>query len=645
MLNKSKGFPQILTVFDNHSDSSQGYLYSGCIRNALHKILGSEMLFNEFSDECRKKDFLKKFYDQLPVVKWKEQGSAPSCLSIFLLTHFRVHAGKFFYDMISRWLIPGKRLNVALSFVADFKIADFDEKLYTFSEMTIAFEQEHDLEMIRQYLPALMDEIRLGIVSVYHANRILEIKGVSINEKTLLIQERITSLNHRRPAHFDYDIFIQMQHFLVSCRDEFKALRESHHLSRIIYILYFFQKKIRALTELFPQKRHVNFKLRTTRVYFPFGVKSALAVFVGINFLKENEVFDYRHLLNAIQDLISEVVMIEDSYFVNENREERFQTLYMEVAKKDGGDFSSKEIAMLKEALPDRIESQIEHFIRPMFMPRNEEEVMRNILTLSQQLKFVRDLPHVIISFEGQSDSDISFTVIIVRILFPQAAEILEIFEKSRSRFKFVPDRIRKLGIFRKKYIKEAAVFRVKLPNASFLRSDHSVDLYRARQEIVSELQQIFGEVRDYNGGMIAKQTEVFHSLKRLLGKERHNDVLLENFFHSIHPVELRSVIEPKNLEIFFHMLLELIEQRHGPVSSRTEERQIFILIALKDAGLEQEILSAVASLQVSSSQLGILRMQILDTTYLGYIFFCDDQNKRQLFLNTFNLANTVQMK
>ena len=50
-------------------------------------------------------------------------------------------------------------------------------------------------------------------------------------------------------------------------------------------------------------------------------------------------------------------------------------------------------------------------------MPRNEEEVMRNILILSEQLKLVRDLPQIIVSFDEQTDKYVSFTVILLRIL------------------------------------------------------------------------------------------------------------------------------------------------------------------------------------------------------------------------------------
>ena len=68
-------------------------------------------------------------------------------------------------------------------------------------------------------------------------------------------------------------------------------------------------------------------------------------------------------------------------------------------------------------------------------MPRNEEEVMRNIITLSNQLRLSRDLPQVIINFEEQSSKQLSFTVIWLRVLKPADLPIKNHF-KMRFIFK-----------------------------------------------------------------------------------------------------------------------------------------------------------------------------------------------------------------
>ena len=149
-------------------------------------------------------------------------------------------------------------------------------------------------------------------------------------------------------------------------------------------------------------------------------------------------------------------------------------------------------------------------------MPRNEEEVMRNIVILNQQLRYVRDCPQVILSFEGQTERDLIFTLVMMRVLLTKSLPTKKLFDQAKPPLQLQLEKVKKVGVLRKKYAKEAAVCRVRVDSASFLRTDHSVDLYRARQAVISQLQSIFGDIRDYNGGMIAKQLENFFKLREM---------------------------------------------------------------------------------------------------------------------------------
>ena len=95
-----------------------------------------------------------------------------------------------------------------------------------------------EFEEIQRNFPIIETEIGLGIHSEFYAQRILEIKGLSTDDKTALIQGFIAFLVKRFPYHYDTDVFTEMQHVLVTCRDDFKAARKPRHLSRIISIQY-----------------------------------------------------------------------------------------------------------------------------------------------------------------------------------------------------------------------------------------------------------------------------------------------------------------------------------------------------------------------------------------------------------------------
>lgn len=498
-----------------------------------------------------------------------------------------------------------------------------------------------EYEQALRNLPILETEIRLGVSSVYHATKILEIKGLAVDEKTALIQERVAFLLHHKPDDFDSDLFSQMQQFLVAARTNFKSPREVRQMVRLIGYFFLMRKEIKQRVEQLPERRHLKLKIGLTRLHFPFGVKRVLGIFVAMNFLKDNEIFEDSYLLQAVQRFVPTAELVLDSAFVEHRKEDRILTMYLEVMKTDGKEFVAEEIRLLRKELGEELKKRVQQLTRPVFMPRNEEEVMRNIITLGQELRYLRDIPQVIISFDEHTDSDISFTVIMLRILLPHALSLQELFEKNKMKYAFTIDRVKKVGTVWRKYPKEATVFRIRLPLTPFVRSDQSLDLYRARQAVLAEIQGVVGEVRDYNGGMISKQLEVFEKVQKALGAQgKEQELLLENFFHSIFPVEQRNLLDPiyiKNLFIMFSELLLRESAVEGePKIEVCEERNLlYVMIAVEDHALKNKITQAVAALNLPAAILPSVTIQMVGKLYLGYLYFSEIQESRSLFMET----------
>lgn len=197
----------------------------------------------------------------------------------------------------------------------------------------------------------------------------------------------------------------------------------------------------------------------------------------------------------------------------------------------------------------------------------------------------------------------------------------------------------------RKKYPKEALVYRVHLSKEWFLRSDHSIDLYKARHSVVTDLSKILGEFRDFNGGMISKQNELLNNLKDLLGDEvKYDECLLENFFFSVMPVTMRSLLEPEALKTLFLMLLNTIE--HGFSSNYSYRIQqdldfIFILVSIKVSQQKEELHRTLLKFNLHSTELAHMTIKAHDVSYEGYIYRCDEPSKQQQFLHAVQLAMT----
>lgn len=561
-----------------------------------------------------------RFADLLPLISWSDLTRAPCALSVLLLCKYRLNACNFFYDMVSRWLLPQKRVNVELFFASDVRLPHLSDDLLCVAEIVVHLKSAADVEEVRRNSQAIETEIRLGVVSNYHARRILEFKGLSTDGKTAMIQEKIGSLIQSHSKDFDQGIFSQMQHFLVCVRDDFKNLRDYHHISRIISNLHSLRKFIKQNVQVYPSKRHVIFKfLKTKLTHAAQKERPVLGVLAAFNFLREHEVFETSHLISAIQKNLSGIKLVDGSAFVE--REEATQTLYLEIEKQDGSDFSMEEIQLLKVSLPDQTKGHVEQLTRPIFMPRNEEEVLRNIMALSRQIRFVGDMPHIIISFDEQKGGDLCFSVILLRVISENEPNLQELFQNKKSELKYIPDRVRRVGHIRRKYAKEATVFRTILPSGAYLRSDHSVDLYKARSYILSEVVRIVGDVRDYNGGMIYKLNESLKSLKAALSKTA-DPILLEKFFHSIGPIEMRSSLEVEPLKMLFLTLLQAM--KNESLQIREEEARLYVAAPKKKRNFE---------FVAPAHKLVMFNMDVHDTPYVGYLFLSDVKEEREAFL------------
>lgn len=596
-----------------------------------------------------------RFNDMLPIIKTSELINSPCSFSVLILSKYRENACNFFYEMISRWLVFQKRLNVELFFTSDVRLPKLSDDLLTVAEIVVQIKSTYELEEVKRNFKQIETEIRLGIVSHYHARRILEFKGLSSDGKTAMIQEKISSLIQSRSKDFDSGIFSKMQQFLVTCCDEFKKERDYHHISRIISNLYSVHKLLKHNVDVLPSQRHVMVKFLKTRLFSaenPNGGRFVLGILAGITFLREYEIVEKEHLIAAISRFIPNVHIVEGSLFSERPQNNLIQTNYLEIEKSNGEDFSHEEIQTLRVHLPDQIKTHVEQLTHPIFMPRNEEEVLRNIMALSRQLRFVTDIPQVIISFDEQRGSELSFTIILLRAVESENRSVIEQFCQAQTKLKVSCDRVRVIGPLGRKHIKEATVLRAWIGNQDFLRPDHSVDLYQARQSILVELNRVFGEVRDYNGGMIGKQNEVLKELKSSLGRiaEQHL-LLLEKFFFALAPVELRSVIAVDHLKQLFLLLIQSQKNQRNLMKKTTdwlfrqEEKRLSIILPRVSASLKEKIHQAVVNLRLPPYQLLSFVLDMHEFSTMGFLLQSENPQDQKVLYDTImaeNLASRI---
>lgn len=281
-------------------------------------------------------------------------------------------------------------------------------------------------------------------------------------------------------------------------------------------------------------------------------------------------------------------------------------------------------IAQLKQKLSPEGCVRSENVVHPIFMPRNEEELIRNLIVLTSQIKYVRDLPQVSIHYEKQTEVDLTFTVIVARLLKNNAEPLRALLGKSSLKMDI--DDVRTLGYLKQKYPKETAVLRVTLDKRPFFRRDDSLDVLRARQKIGSQLTLCLGEFRDFNGGMILKQEEALAHLREELGKlSQQSEFLLENYFYSLMPGIMQTVHETALLKNHFQLFNKVLgtdlQLQPYQMIEKSVGKFFLCFIAATSPSFKEAILHTIRPLNISSRDLTTSFLQVENRSMMGFIF------------------------
>lgn len=296
----------------------------------------------------------------------------------------------------------------------------------------------------------------------------------------------------------------------------------------------------------------------------------------------------------------------------------------------------------LRQKLPREFAKQAENAIHPLFMPRNEEEMIRNLIVLANQIKYVRDFPQVSIHYEKQTHIDLTFTVIIARLLKGNIDPLRKILEKST--LKMDVDDVRVMGYLKQKYAKEAAILRVTVDKKPFFRPDYSVDLLKARQKIVSELGLCLGEFRDFNGGMILKQDEALEQLRQELDMlSQEEEFLLENYFYSLKPGIMQTVHDSSILKKHYELLGAVLKSdlKLHPYHMEAISMGKFFLcfFAATAPTFKDSVINAIAQLDISSRDLTTSFLEIDHITAMGFILRTESVEVAQVFQSALRVA------
>ena len=609
--------------------------------------LVQKCIFQEFPDYenlFNKTDALKNF----PIIVWSLPKGTPGCIDCTILCVSSKETGieNRLENILQSWLNPGKITQFFSQNSLYFHWDLFFDTSFFIMELKGLIENKNDLDRILSNLPSLTIQLRSALKNTDSLKNFFLQKPLLQELKQAQIHQELVLLLERFPHFFMADLLLEMGRFFALCEKSFFDPRPPRLITKIISFHYLMRPTLTRHLSLYPEKRHIEIRCIRTDLNFYFGSKPVLGLVLGIAPLDNHEFFEESHIEQAVQFLLPHINTIKNSFYSYQKIHDPICTLYVELEKKDGTIFTKEELLILKKGLAQELKRRIEKLVPSVFMTRNEEEVMRNILLLSQELRYLSDIPQVIISLDTQNHSDIFFTVVLVRLVKPNKHSIQKYFEKVQSTVQFIPDRAQQVGFLRKNHPKEANVFHLKIPkDPSLLRADYSVNFYLARAKIASILFEAIGAFRDYNGGMILKQGELFYQFQDSFPSiAQKKPELLENFFFSLSPIEAQATLPLASLQVLFHQFLEaqkeeLLQKEDYFLRIEEKQGQLFSMIRIQGKTFKEELHTTLRNRELLSKALVYNSIQIQGSLYTGMILSNVEDKKRQLFIEAIHEA------
>lgn len=404
--------------------------------------------------------------------------------------------------------------------------------------------------------------------------------------------------------------------FLTTCSKVFKSRYSKFHLTKILNAFCASEEKILSEDKESPKKRKVHIRI----LKINHSENSALGVAIVLKAHAETERLNLNQILRAISHLLPGVIAVPNiSYSYRDEQNDLF-FIYLEIEKKRGRGFSSLDLKYLKKSLADELIESVQSLSPSLFIIRNEEEIFRNIVQMSRELKTVHDIPQVTITFQEQTTrAFLRFSVVIVRLITKQSQMLSNLSTRLPKTLKFIPEMTSELGLVGKNHFKQANLVTFEVESSLFSRKNGSIDLREARAYVAKGIELMVGEYRDFNGGLLLKQNKQLKEIKDIL--EDSNKTLIESLFYSFTPSLFQTFILPEAGKACTSLVLEanaipLSSERPYLLLQNRGENFSLIVIKTGEEQLKNRIQKEISNFSFPLHQFGYV-VQCIESEYV----------------------------
>ncbi len=561
--------------------------------------------------------------------------SCPGILTLRILTqeHHEIQELEI-SELIRSWNVK-KRAQSFFSFsILPIEIKAFidDDNYRSFRcqliEAKYSIDDVKTLELLKLNQNALENDIAVALSQKGSTLPLIATLDLSVDEKILRLRQELIKDSQELLKRTSHDFLEELQRFLLAADKEFIRLRTLEHVTKIVRTHFWLRKNItqQSSDPIASNKRNILIRAFPGTLKYQFGERHFLSLVICISRLDDYERLKSSHLLEAFRSIIPDSIQVPQSFYSYSYSQDKAYSLYIELEKGDNSHYTPEELLMIREEMPKALISAIEPLVSKIDIPQNEEEHLRNILLLSQEIRSRKDTPQVIIQFSKQHAQALEFRITLMKlgsegeaihidqISFPSPTEIIQ----------FQPISASTVGFLRGKYPKQAISFIVYCSKKPFSRPNKSIDYVRAREFIVTAIESIFGQVRDVNGGLMCKQHQFIHEIiGKLDSHERREQHMLEDLFLNMTPPIMKSLVSSETILNLFRAYKKNAPAPHSCVRISDEEEPLDDFVAYsfiaKDRSIEHEITQKISALRPAEHDVAITFLQHEGDSFYQY--------------------------
>ncbi|MGE3954595.1 MAG: peptide ABC transporter substrate-binding protein [Parachlamydiales bacterium] len=567
---------------------------------------------------------------RLPVVDWTLCEEVPGYVTLRVFAERTVEGDfpSFVFEMVSRGLLGGRHVSIFTSQYVTFTLPEIGGRELLYMALAIHVDRQAELAEVAVRLPSLAADIELGALSPDAAST--QQLALLPEPSGILSQVRRDSLRwlHRWSGMRLSELFSLFPPFACRADHRFREVRSPSHLVSLFKRFALLQRGAMRQWTLNPKGRPICLSLFPARLDYPFGSKEVVAVAVALSADPTWETLTEQPIQTALNSLLPGARLVEGSFFSYQPPREVIRSLYFEI-EREGAPLTAAERAHLRHRLHEALVASIGKLSDTLFMPRNEEEVLRSILALSSEMRALSTPPQVIISLQQVAQTRLTFTVILLRLLKGEAPPTPRILEglPGEWRVNLLQDRV--VGKLRGSIAKVASVFTVSLPNAPFLRRDQAIDQGAARQALVAELARLLPGLTDYHGGLMVKQEKMLREVERLV-QERlpQYKPLLEGLFYALTPAIMQSYLQPQLIALAFEQAVALsqtVPEGYRMITTQGEGATL-VAIRARSPSFKGPLHTALEQLRFDPLQLAQTDLTYGGSSYYVCLFLSEDE-------------------